>query len=120
MRGALDSIYSVLVLTRKTLRDSGPSIAQKQDSLGHLAIEILVNGIGKFTDKWHHILETYEHSRPKGKSPLEWEWELESEYRTAFFEEFEGLQEGMQQYIEKLAKIAGTYHEKESTKKAST
>jgi len=105
LREMLDSLYSLFVLTREILRQSGPAVAHGPDSFGPVAIDILNTGLRPFCSKWHPLLQAYEVKRPPDVPRLEHEqgWEYYHQMRR----ELEGLQKQMGVYADALASIAG-------------
>jgi len=105
IREALSSLYKIVDVTRNILREAGPSVAQESNSLGPVAINVIIKGIRPFLSKWHPLLFEYEQERPKEIDQLEHEqaWEKAPQ----FYQELDDLQEQMFVYVEALGKIAG-------------
>ena len=112
IREALSSLYIIVDVTRKILREVGPSVAQGPNSLGPVAINVIVQGIRPFLSKWHPLLFEYEQDRPEEIDQLEHEraWEKAPQ----FYQELDNLHEQMLIYVEALAKIAGINIENEN------
>lgn len=91
VREALDSLYSVFTTTREVLREAGPEVGGGPDSLGALAIRVLNEGLRPFLVRWHSEVQT----EPTG------------ERREVFDRELTELREGLAQYVDALARIAG-------------
>jgi hypothetical protein len=105
MREALSSLYSIFSVTREILRKAGPAVAQGQNSLGAVAIEVLNQGIRPFLAQWHPLLLAYEQKRPPEVDARAHErgWDKADELRQALAD----LQAQMRIYTEALARIAG-------------
>lgn len=105
IREALSSLYTIVDVTRKILREAGPSVAQGPNSLGPVAINVIIKGIRPFLSKWHPLLFEYEQDRPKQIDQFEHEraWEKAPQ----FYQELDDLQEQILVYVEALGKIAG-------------
>jgi len=112
-REALNSLYSLFETTRSVLRDAGPGAAKGPDSVGPIAIQILNKGLRPFMVKWHTSLSNFEAEQTKEqRSQFGGEITViidESSWpeREAFYRELEGRRQGMLEYIETLASIAG-------------
>ena len=112
-REALSSHYSLFDTTRSVLREQGPGAANGPESVGPIAIEILNQGLRPFLVNWHTILSGFEaqqteeqRSRFGGEVTVvidESRWPE----RDAFYRELEENRQGMLQYIQALARIAG-------------
>jgi hypothetical protein len=107
-REALSSLYSMFATTREILRKAGHRVAKDKNSLGPLAIRVLNSGLRPFLAKWHPLLQEYEAQREAYISAFAHEqaWEYHAQLR----EELRQVQQGMQQYLYALAKIAGFEH----------
>lgn len=105
IREALSSLYEIISVTREVLREAGPEVAQGPDSLGNVAVEVIVQGIRPFLSKWHPLLLEYEHECPTDTNPYEDEraWEKSAQ----FHKELAQLQEQMLVYVDALGRIAG-------------
>lgn len=106
LREALDSLHSLLELTREIMREAGPAVAHGPNSFGPVAIEVLNKGLRPFISKWHPLLDAHEKKRPPEASPLEHErnWEHYQEVH----QELVALQKQIKAYADVLAEIAGT------------
>jgi hypothetical protein len=112
-REALNSLYSLFETTRSVLRDQGPGAAEGPESVGPVAIDILNQGLRPFLVKWHTSLSSFElqqaeeqRSRFGGElAPVvdESAWPE----RDDFYRELEDNRQGMLQYIQALARVAG-------------
>lgn len=112
-REALNSLYSLFETTRSVLRDQGPGAAEGAESVGPVAIDILNQGLRPFLVKWHTSLSSFElqqaeeqRSRFGGElAPVvdESAWPE----RDDFYRELEDNRQGMLQYIQALARVAG-------------
>ncbi len=117
-REALNSLYSLFETTRTVLRAEGPAAADGPESVGPIAIDILNHGLRPFLVKWHTSLSGFEDQQSEtqrdkhgGKANViidESQW---SEY-DAFYQALEENRQGMLQYIQILARIAGIHHDK--------
>ena len=121
-REALNSLYSLFDTTRSVLREQGPGAADGPESVGPIAIEILNQGLRPFMVKWHTRLSEFEaqqteeqRNRFGGEATIvidESQWpELDDFYR-----EQEENRQGMLQYIQALARIAGISHDPDAEK----
>ena len=112
-REALNSFYSLFETTRSVLRIQGPGAAEGPESVGPIAIDILNRGLRPFLTKWHTNLSSFEAEQTEAqRSRFGGEVTVvvdESSWpeRDAFYQELEENRQGMLQYIEVLARIAG-------------
>lgn len=121
-REALNSLYSLFDTTRSVLREQGPGAANGPESVGPIAIEILNQGLRPFLVKWHTRLSEFEASQTEeqrsrfgGEATVvidESQWSA----LTEFYRELEENRQGMLQYIQALARIAGISHDSEPEK----
>jgi hypothetical protein len=112
-REALNSLYTLFETTRSVLREAGPGAANGPESVGPIAIDILNLGLRPFMVKWHTSLSGFEaqqaeeqRSRFGGEVTVivdESRWPE----RDAFYRELEKTRQGMLEYIQALAGIAG-------------
>ena len=112
-REALNSLYSLFDTTRSVLREQGPGAAEGPESVGPIAIDILNQGLRPFLVKWHTSLGSFElrqaeeqRSRLGGEvTPVidESAWPE----RDDFYRELEENRQGMLQYVQALARVAG-------------
>ena len=116
-REALDSLYSLFETTRAVLRAEGPSAANGPESVGPIAINILNNGLRPFLVKWHTALSSFEDQQKEeqrkefgGKTNIIIDESRWPEHE-AFYQALEKNRQGMLEYIEILARIAGVYHD---------
>ncbi len=105
VREAMNSLYSLFGTTREILKAAGPNVGASKKSVGGIAILVLNNALRPFLAKWHPLLQAWEARRPAGVSPKEHEvnWPEERPLR----EELAALRDGLEQYANALAKIAG-------------
>jgi hypothetical protein len=105
LREALTSLYSLFEITRKVLKQYGPTVARpKSDgklSFGYIAIAVLNIQIRPFLAKWHPLLLDWEAKRPENRSAKEHEdtWELSGELR----QELNELRKNLTAYANLLA-----------------
>ncbi len=109
VREALNSIYALFGETRAILREFGPRIAHGRDSLAHLALGVLNNGLRPFLTKWHSELHIYEAQCSPQNQPGQHErnWPMLGEFRS----ELEELKENLEAYRKALLTIAGAQME---------
>jgi len=105
LREALSSLHSLFGTTRQILKEAGPDVGAKRESVGGIAIVVLNKGIRPFLSEWHPELLVWEEQRSSGVSPKDHEraWDKEAELRGAL----EKLRQGLEQYANSLAEIAG-------------
>ena len=105
LREALSSLHEIISVTREVLRKAGPDIAQGPNSLGNVAVEVIVKGIRPFLSKWHPLLLKYEHERSANTNPFEHEqaWEEAAQFRKELAE----FQDQILVYVAALGRIAG-------------
>ena len=105
LREALTSLHSLFKTTREVLKEAGPDVGASHDSVGGIAIAVLVNGLRPFLAKWHPRLQAWEAQYSPEVSPKEHEqnWSLALELRG----ELESLRKDLEQYANALAIIAG-------------
>jgi hypothetical protein len=98
---AMASLYSIFAVTRQILRDAGPDIAKKKDSLGAIALAVLNRGLRPFVTKWHSEIEQWKsRSQDAGTSSR---WQKAESFRG----ELQKLQSELADYAKALAAIAG-------------
>ncbi|MEA3273752.1 MAG: hypothetical protein U9Q81_00310 [Pseudomonadota bacterium] len=121
-REALSSLHSLFETTRSVLRDQGPGAAEGPESVGPIAIEILNQGLRPFLVEWHTSLSGFEaqqieeqRSRFGGEVTVVVD-EARWPERDAFYRELEENRQGMLQYIQALARIAGISHPADAEK----
>ncbi|QBR90982.1 hypothetical protein [Nocardioides euryhalodurans] len=108
LREALSSHYTLFATTREILKKHGPELARPHDggqlSFGYIAIAVLNGAVRPLLTEWHPRLETYEGSRPAGRSPVEWEraWADASTMRA----QVEACRTALLDYAELLAEVA--------------
>jgi hypothetical protein len=98
VREALGSLHSLFDTTRQVLGDAGSEVADGPEALGPLAIRILNEGLRPFLLKWHTRL------RAADLAEID---EANWDSRAEFDAELADLRDGLAQYVEALAKIAG-------------
>jgi hypothetical protein len=105
MREALNSLYTLYPTTREVLREAGPEVGAKEDTVGGIAIAVLNKGLRPFMSRWHPALLEWEARRPPERSAAEHErqWEHEPTMR----DELETLRGELKIYSDALAVIAG-------------
>ena len=107
LREAFSSLYSLFPTTREILKEAGPSVGVKAESLGGVAMGVLnrQRGLRAFLTKWHPELLAYESQKPAEQGVKEYEdaWAQGEECRNELAE----LVEELTTYSEGLAKIAG-------------
>lgn len=105
VREAMNSLYSLFGTTREILKAAGPNVGASKKSVGGIAILVLNNALRPFLAKWHPLLQAWEASRPAGVSPKEHEVKWDKE--TLLRQELKDLRDGLEQYANALAEIAG-------------
>lgn len=105
IREALSSLHAIFGVTREVLRNGGPAVGLRRDTVGGIAMVVLNKAIRPFLSRWHPALSEWEHRRPAERSPVEHEraWERAVECRG----ELARLQRGLWEYSKALAKVAG-------------
>jgi hypothetical protein len=113
LREALSSMYRLFEVTREVLKAAGPGVADGPNSLGPLAIRVLNEGLRPFLAEWHTRLGEFEDSQrlaqreklgPGVEAVIdEGAWHQADEFRQAL----EDRRQGLAQYVEELAKLAG-------------
>ena len=111
-REALNSLYSLFETTRSVLREVGPGAANGPESVGPIAIRILNQGLRPFMVEWHTSLSSFEARQTEEQRSRYGGGVDESRWpeRDAFYRELEKNRQGMLQYIQALASIAGITH----------
>ncbi len=119
-REALNSLYSLFETTRSVLREQGPGAADGPESVGPIAIGILNQGLRPFLVNWHTRLSEFEskqtdeqRNRFGGEATIVIDESQWSELAD-FYNELEENRQGMLQYIQVLAQIAGISHNSKS------
>lgn len=108
LREALSSLYALFDITRKILRQYGPTIAQPKGngnlSFGYLAVAILNGVLRPILARWHPMLLDYETRRPEGVSAAQHEhaWERNAELR----QELNDARLKLIEYADLLAQVA--------------
>jgi len=104
-RLAMNSLYNLMDTSRKILREAGPSIAKKTESLGPITIYVLNQSIRKILDDYHTKLEAFESLREPhiDRVKHEREWPL---YEN-FWHQMVDMQEGIREFTKALEEIAG-------------
>lgn len=110
-RLAMDSLYTLMNATREVLREAGPAIAKKPNSLGPITIRVLNLSVRKILDEFHTSLEAHEGRKPStaGRVSYEQKWE----YYERFWKKMIWLQKGLGSYLDILELIAGVKPRKE-------
>lgn len=109
VREALNSIYALFGETRDILREFGPRIAHGRNSLAHLALGVLNNGLRPFLTKWHSELRIYEAELSAQNQPAQHErnWPMLGEFSSELGE----LRKNLEAYRKELLTIAGAQME---------
>lgn len=109
LREALSSFYVVFQITREILKESGPAVAQGNESLGYYAMEILNQVIRPLLAQWHPALSHWEEQRPPDASPIQHErsWAEAKKLRR----ELEVTRKTLIEYCGALAVLAGVSNE---------
>ena len=106
---ALGSIYALFQAMRVIIREAGPQIARRSDSLAFLAIGVLNSGLRPFLTKWHSELEVHEAEQRCSEGARErgrvWD------HAPSFDAELKVLGENLSAYAQELLKIAGAHVE---------
>lgn len=104
LRESLTSLYSLFTITRQILKESGPGVGSSRESVGGIAIAVLIQGISPFLSKWHPDLQEWEFQRLPETSPREHEkkWIAEPRLRN----ELEILRKDLEQYVTALEIIS--------------
>lgn len=104
LREALTSLYKIFEISRQILKDAGPDIGVKDDSVGGIIMNVLNKGLRPFNAKWHPELEKWESECPgnKSKKAHEEEWIKKDEMR----KELGILKTDLEIYTQQLGKIA--------------
>jgi|NGEPerStandDraft_6_1074524.scaffolds.fasta_scaffold17133_4 hypothetical protein len=100
VREALTSVYSLFDTTRQVLREAGPEVDERLDSLGPVAIRTLNDGLHPFLEGWHTELRC---AHANGADE-----ELGSDRSSVFEDELRRLRDGLGLSVNALARIAGT------------
>jgi hypothetical protein len=110
LREALTSVYKIFEISRQILKDAGPDIGMKDDSVGGIVMNVLNKGLRPFTAKWHPELERWESERPENKSKKahEEEWTKKDEMHA----ELGLLRTDLEIYTQQLGEIAKRMSEK--------
>ena len=105
LREALSSLHALFGVTREILRNNGPVVGLRRDSVGGIAITVLNKALRPFLSKWHPALSDWEHRRPAERSMVEHEnaWEKAVVCRA----ELARIRQGLWEYSKALAKMAG-------------
>jgi hypothetical protein len=109
LREALTSLHALFGITREILRRHGPDIAEPkpngQYNFGYLSVVMLNVVIRPILAHWHPLLESWESTRPKGRSKMGHEqlWE----HADALREELKVVQTTLAQYALILATACG-------------
>lgn len=102
-REALVSLYELFQTTRATLKQHGPAVGAREDSVGGIALTVLDKGLRPFLTEWHPLLETWEAERPDGisRKAHEMSWDQHPRFRQALRD----LQIELNLYADELIKI---------------
>lgn len=111
-REALSSLHALFEVTRTTLKEQGPGVAEGPSSVGPLAIDILNRGVRPFLVQWHTNLGGFEdqeklaqQERGPGVEAVidEAKWPDQA----AFYADLEQFRIRMLDYVDGLGKLAG-------------
>lgn len=108
LREALYSLHALFDITRKILRESGPSVARPKGehnlSLGFIAVAILNTVLRPVLAKWHPLLSDYEAQKEPPVSTFDHEqrWAKAEELR----EVLNGVRLVLIEYANLLAQVA--------------
>jgi len=103
-RRAMSSLYEILNITRKVIREAGPEIAHGPNSLGPIALKIVNTNIRPILDEFHSKLEAHERNLPKDEDSQKHE-RMWDKY-IPFWDKIVELSTEMQQYLEALEEVA--------------
>ena len=105
LREALNSLHTIFATTREVLRESGPVVGAKRNSVGGIAMRVLNQGLRPFLGKWHPELQVWESERRQGTSPRTHEdaWPKGQAARR----ELDSLRKRLGRYSRALERIAG-------------
>lgn len=105
LREALDSLYDLFKISRDILKKAGPDVANGQDSVGWISIQVLNKGLREFNARWHPLLLEYESTRRPEVSAVTHEraWAQHDAMR----KDLENKQAELSKYADALARIAG-------------
>lgn len=105
LREALSSLHALFQETRLILREAGPGVGARPDSIGGVAIAVLNDGIRPFLSHWHPALLNWETKRGGEVSPKDHEmkWEEANTMRS----ELADLQDKLFEYASALQAIGG-------------
>ena len=109
LREALTSLYSLFGETRRILRQQGPAVARplpgSEVTFAALAVTVLNQVLRPLLTKWHPLLQAWEVTRPRDRSPRDHEgdWPHDLTLRR----EIETVRIEMLTYADLLAKVAG-------------
>jgi hypothetical protein len=109
LREALTSLHGLFEITRQILKEAGPTVGAKRDSVGGIAIMVLNRGVRPFLSKWHPELQVWENQSHMNLSPFEHEQKWPKALQ--MHQELEVLRLSLEQYAEALAAIAGLKHD---------
>jgi hypothetical protein len=101
---AIASLYSLFAVTRDILKSAGPDIGKTKGSVGAIALAVLNRGVRPFLTKWHSDLSHHHRDEePASESGAVRNWPEREQFR----DELEIVQDGLAQYANALAAIAG-------------
>lgn len=105
LREALTSLHALFSETRSILREAGPRVGARAESVGGVAISVLNDGVRPFLSRWHPALLIWEVQRGEDVSPKD--HEMKWEEAPAMRSELAALQEELSGYASALQKIGG-------------
>lgn len=105
VREALTSLHQLFGVFRQILRDGGPGLGVRSESIGGTALVVLNKVLRPFLADWHPRLLDWESQRAPSVSPTAHEkaWKDEIACRAALV----NLQKGLWSYAQALARYAG-------------
>lgn len=113
VREALTSLYALFDITRSTLREQGPTVAEGPGSIGIFAIRVLNEGVRPFVLEWHSELGDYEDQERARQAKMKihpgamtFDDAAWPKY-DAFYQALEEFQAQMRSYADVLAELAG-------------
>ncbi len=102
---ALASLYKIFDITRQILREAGPAVGARRESVGGISITVLNKGLRPFLAKWHYDFDRWMSSRPTEMTIYDHEraWVKDALIRG----ELQKLRQDIERYADALAQIAG-------------
>ena len=114
IREALTSLYDLFAVTRTTLKEQGPTMAEGKNSLGLFAIDVLNLGVRPFILEWHTALSAFEEEKTAAQKAAgtskadmvqvdETAWDRYDD----FYRALGAFQNEMAEYVRALGVVAG-------------